>query len=194
MRLKNGATAPSNGGLGWSIATSDPLYVWGNYNCPSHPGTTNTTDAVPSALISDALTVLSSNWADSKSGSSFSTRVATDDTTVNAAILTGIVQSTGSTSTKFSGGVHNLPRLLEDWNGKDLWLNTAILNLYTSETATHQFVNPGTYYNPPTRHFSYDLNFQDPAKQPPGIPCALVLVRLNWAVPPPNTVSYNVTP
>ena len=116
---------------------------------------------------------------------------------MNAAILTGIVPSTGSSSSQFSGGVHNLTRLLEDWNSpstRTLTLNTAIMNLFSSETATHQFVNPGTYYDPPTRKFSYDLNFQDPAKQPPGIPCALVLVRLNWAVPPPNTVTYNVTP
>jgi hypothetical protein len=68
------------------------------------------------------------------------------------------------------------------------------MNLFYSKIATHQFENPGNYYDPPTRQFSYDLNFQDPAKQPPGIPCALVLVRLNWAVPPPNTVTYNVQP
>jgi hypothetical protein len=93
--------------------------------------------------------------------------------------------------------VHNLPRLLEDWNSpstRTLWLNTSIMNLFNSKIATHQFVNPGTYYDPPTRKFSYDLNFLDPAKQPPGVPCALVLVRLNWAVPPPNNVAYNVTP
>ena len=74
------------------------------------------------------------------------------------------------------------------------WIYQAIINLFNSKTATHMFVNPGTYYDPPTRQFSYDLNFQDPAKQPPGIPCALVLVRLNWAVPPPNIITYNVTP
>jgi hypothetical protein len=159
-------------------------------------GTTNTTSSMPCAFISDALTILSSSWQDSKSSSSYTTRTAAN-TTVNAAILTGIVPSTGSTSTTFSGGVHNLPRLLEDWNSPStytLTLNTAIMNLFNSQIATHMFVNPGTYYDPPTRQFSYDLNFQDPAKQPPGIPCALVLIRLNWATPPPNTITYNVTP
>ena len=189
---------PSNGGLGWSVATPDPLYVLGHYNCPnsSYLGTTNTTASVPSALMSDALTILSPAWLDSESSSSYTTRNASD-TTVNAAILTGNVPSTGSSSSQFSGGVHNLTRLLEDWNSpstRTLTLNTAIMNLFSSEKATRQFVNPGTYYDPPTRKFSYDLNYLDPAKQPPGIPCALVLVRLNWAVPPPNTVTYNVTP
>jgi hypothetical protein len=198
VRLTNGIAPPANGGLGWSVATPDPLYILGNYNCTnsSYLGTTNTTTSVPSAFMSDALTVLSGSWKDSQSSSSYTTRTASD-TTVNAAILTGIVPSTGSSSSQFSGGVHNLPRLLEDWNSpsvRTLTLNTAIMNLFSSQIATHQFVNPGTYYDPPTRHFSYDLNFTDPAKQPPGVPCALVLVRLNWAVPPPNTLTYNVAP
>ena len=198
VRLTNGIALPPNGGLGWSVATPNPLYVLGNYNCTnsSYLASTNTTSSVPAAFMSDALTILSSNWKDSLSSSNYTSRTATD-TTVDAAILTGIVPSTGSSSSQFSGGVHNLPRLLEDWNSPstyNLWLNTAIMNLYNSQTATHMFVNPGTYYDPPTRHFSYDLNYANPAKQPPGIPCAMVLIRLNWAVPPPNNVTYNVTP
>ena len=198
VRLMNGVAPPANGGLGWSVATPNPLYVLGHYNCTNsaYLGTTNTTSSVPCAFMSDALTILSPAWQDSKSANSYTTRSATN-TTVNAAILTGIVPSTGSTSTTFSGGVHNLPRLLEDWNSpstRTLTLNTAIMNLFNSKSATHVFVNPGTYYDPPTRQFSYDLNFQDPAKQPPGIPCAMVLVRLNWATPPANTITYNVTP
>ena len=198
VRLTNGAAPPVNGGLGWSVATPDPMYVLGHYNCTNsaHLGTTNTTTAVPSAFMSDALTILSPSWLDSESSGSYTAREASD-TTVNAAILTGAVPSTGSTSSQFSGGVHNLTRLLEDWNSpstRTLTLNTAIMNLFTSEKANHQFVNPGTYYDPPTRKFSYDLNFQDPAKQPPGIPCAMVLVRLNWATPPANTITFNVTP
>jgi hypothetical protein len=198
VRLTNGIAPPANGGLGWSVATPDPLYILGNYNCTnnSHLGTTNTSTAIPSAFFSDALTILSGAWKDSLSKSDYTSRQASN-TTVNAAILTGVVPSTGSSSSQFCGGVHNLPRLLEDWDtpsARTLTLNTAIMNLFNSKIATHQFVNPGTYYDPPTRKFSYDLNFLDPARQPPGVPCALVLIRLNWAVPPPNTVAYNVTP
>jgi hypothetical protein len=197
IRLTNGIAPPANGGLGWSVATPDPLYVIGNYNCTnaSYLGTTNTTATVPCAFMSDALTILSPSWKDSASSSSFSSgvRPASADT-VNAAILTGIVPSTGSSSTQFSGGVHNLPRLLEDWTGDTLTLNTAIMNLFNSTVATHQFVNPGTYYYPPTRQFSYDQNFANPAKQPPGIPNALVSIRFNWTTPPPNCTNYTVTP
>jgi hypothetical protein len=113
--------------------------------------------------------------------------------TVNAAILTGIVPSTGSGANSFSGGVHNLPRLLEDWgNGGavTLTLNTSIVNFFTSNRATHQWENPGGYYYAPTRQFSFDLNFLDYTKQPPGTPMLGFVLRSRWAVPPPNRVDY----
>ncbi len=198
VRLANAAAPPRNGGLGWSLATPNPLYVWDNYNATNNLASTNTSTAIPSALMSDALTLLSSAWQDSTSFTASSTGPNASSTiTVNAAILTGIVPSTGFTSSTFSGGVHNLPRLLENWtSSRDVWLNTSIINLYSSTKATGQFVTPGSssYYVPPTRHFSFDQNFLDPAKQPPGMPCALVPIRYNWALPPVNTVNYSVVP
>ena len=202
IRLTNGIAPPINGGQGFSVVTPNPLYVWKSYNCSNtaYLGTTNTTRTVPCALMSDSLTILSENWSDQNSFTTYSTGSSAWDAdssptnTVNAAILTGVVPSTGSDANHFSGGVHNLPRLLEDWNGKTLCLNTCILNLFTSGRATGVFVNPGTYYQPPTRNFNYDLNFSNAEKVPPGIPCALVAVRMNWAAPPPNTTNYNVTP
>jgi hypothetical protein len=200
VRLTNGVAPPRNGGAGFSVATPDPLYVWGNYNetNSSLMGSTNTSSGtVPCAFMSDAITILSPNWTDSHSlTSGFSSGGAwqASDDTVNAAILTGIVPSTGTSTSTFSGGVHNLPRLLEDWSSRTLTLNTSIINLYNSQEATNVFKNPSTYYYPPTRNFSYDNNFMDPKKVPPGIPNALIALRYNWLTPPPNTVTYNVAP
>jgi hypothetical protein len=199
VRLTNGIAPPANGGLGWSVATPNPLYVMGNYNCTNsaYLASTNTTATVPSAFMADALTLQSSSWKDATSFTINSTGPnAAAATTVNAAILTGIKPSAGSTTATFSGGVHNLPRLLENWTGCDLWLNTSIINLFSSTKATGQFVTPGagSYYVPPTRHFSFDNNFSNYNKVPPGIPCALAVVRMNWAVPPANTITYNVVP
>jgi hypothetical protein len=203
VRLVNGTKLPANGGLGFSVATPNPLYVQGNYNVTTSAGTstgTNNAYEVPAALFSDALTILSANWNDSRSlgktySSSDSTYNATD-TTINAAIVTGNVVSTGTSATTFSGGVHNLPRLLEDWatttgTSAKLFLNTSILCLWQSQIATNQFVNPGTYYNAPNRYYTFDQNFLNPNKVPPGIPVALVPIRFNWCVPPPNTVTYD---
>lgn len=202
IRITNNTALPVNGGLGFTLATPDPLYVWGHYNCTnsSHYGTTNTTATVPSALMSDALTVLSPLWKDSDSTDTYGTgvRVSTS-TTINAAILAGLVYSTGKSSSTYSGGIYNIPRLLEDWGNntdpnRTLTLNTSLLSLFGSNKATTQWGDPGTYYNAPMRNFNFDLNFLDPAKQPPGMPCALIPVRHSYATPPPNTVTYNVTP
>lgn len=210
VRLVNGAQLPANGSgtpLGFTVATPNPLYVLGNYNTQTSAGSstgTNNTYEVPAALLSDALTVLSTNWTDSQGFSTYakgSNIFAAADNTINAAIITGTVPSTGTSDTTFSGGVHNLPRLLEDWTGVNLYLNTSILRLWDSNMATNQFRNPSgfnptpvnPYYNPPTRHYSFDQNFLIPAKVPPGIPVALVPIRFAWGVPPPNTITFTPT-
>jgi hypothetical protein len=82
---------------------------------------------------------------------------------------------------------------LQDWSSSKLYLNTSILRLFDSQMATHQFMKPGTYYEPPTRNFSFDLNFLNPAKVPPGVPTALVPIRFSWTTPPPGTVTYTPT-
>lgn len=113
--------------------------------------------------------------------------------TVNAAMIAGNVLTTGSTATTFSGGVHNLTRLLEDWTGDTLWLNTSIINLYNSVQATHQFEMPGSYYEPPTRKFSFDLNYTTSTGLPPGTPLVDRMIRADWCNPPPNTTTYAYT-
>jgi hypothetical protein len=195
VRLVNGTNLPSYGtgsGIGFTVATPNPLYILGNYNVPvaADAGTTNTSHTVPASVVSDALTILSASWSDAKSSGSYGSRNNPQNTTINAAILTGVVYTTGTDSTTFSGGVHNLPRLLENWTGYTLTLNTSIVNLYNSVSATNQFQLPGIYYNAPNRQFSFDVNFTNPAKQPPGTPMLGVMQRNQWASPPPNNTTY----
>ncbi len=192
VRLMNGSIIPPNptttgAPTGFTVATPNPLYVWGNYNVPT------ATNWYPASLVSDALTILSPKWVDSKSASSLSQRLATN-TTVNAAIITGVVDSTGSGTNTFSGGVHNLPRLLEDWSNstaqKTLTLNTSIVNLYDSQRVTAQFQNPGQYYYAPSRNYLFDTNFMDISKLPPGSPMLAVMQRYKWSVAPAGNVAY----
>jgi hypothetical protein len=208
VRLMDGAQLPANNNIGFTVATMNPLYVWGNYNVQTagsaanaSAGSTNTSATVPAALMSDSLTVLSPDWTDDQGYQTYNNSSSAFDATtmtINAAIVTGTVASTGTSATNFSGGVHNLPRLLENWSGQSLWLNTSILRLWSSEYATNQFRNPygftpapvNPYYNPPTRHYAFDLNYLNPADVPPGIPVALVPIRFDWAVPPPGVVTY----
>jgi hypothetical protein len=186
VRLINGSILPTNGTpgapTGWTVATPNPLYVWGHYNIgpggSTTTGNTDTSKTFPASLVSDALTILSPNWQDSQSSLAISdgSKSRATSTTVNAAILTGIVYSTDGTSNHFSGGVMNVPRLLEDWSGMTLTLNTSIVNLFDSARATNWFRNPGLYYFAPTRAFSFDRNFTNWTKLPPATPALVVVV------------------
>jgi len=197
VRLMNGAIIPTNGPSaqpgGWTVATPNPMYVWGHYNIgpggSTTPGNTDTSKTFPASLVSDALTILSGSWNDGSSGGTLAGRNASS-TTVNAAVLTGIVYSTDATSNHFSGGVMNLPRLLEDWSSDTLTLNTSIVNLFNSIRATNWFQNPGVYYFAPTRSFSFDNNFTNYAKLPPATPTLGLINRSKWRVPPPNVLNY----
>ncbi|HEY1171829.1 MAG TPA: hypothetical protein VGH19_10700 [Verrucomicrobiae bacterium] len=192
VRLTNGISLPSNG---LTVSTPNGLYVAGSYNCPTaaHLGTTNTSDVKPASLVCDALTILSSNWKDSQGSASYTDRDASD-TTVNAAILTGNVKAGGTNGDDPpSGGAHNLPRFLEDWSNRTCTINGSLVCLFESQQANGQFVTTGqtdTYYNPPTRNWSFDKNFLNPNKLPPGTPAVRVLERLKWTTPPPNSTTY----
>jgi hypothetical protein len=191
VRVTNAVTLPNRG---LTIATPNPLYTWGNFNCPnpSHLNTTNTSQTKPASLISDAWTALSGNWVDALSAGSLSSRIA-NNTTVNAAIITGVVFSDYSDGTPFSGGAMNMPRLLEHWgNGSStkLTLNTSLVNLFNSVYATANWSTPGTYYYAPIRDFNFDQNFKDMTKLPPGTPMLSAIIRGHWANPAPFTTSY----
>jgi len=202
VRLLNGGIIPTNMSpsgqpTGFTVATPNPLYVKGDYNNPSGAqNSTSTSATFPASLISDALTVLSKNWVDSQSSFSLGSgsKAQAVSTTINAAILAGNVPSTGSDVNSYSGGVQNLPRLLEDWgNGSAsivLTVNTSMVNLFNSSRATAQFQSPGIYYYAPTRQFSFDLNFMNQGKIPPGTPILGAISRSKWAVPPPGVTTY----
>ena len=126
--------------------------------------------------------MLSPNWDDSKSAQSFTAPQAAN-TTINAAIITGMVYSQGvGWEQPFSGGAMNITRLLEDWgNGTStkLTLNTSIVNLFSSAGAPLHSETPGYYYYAPIRDFNFDPNFMDPTKLPPGTPRVRPEIRLS---------------
>jgi hypothetical protein len=181
VRLKEGKTLPS---AGLTIATLNPLYVKGHYNSPSGTGTTNTSSTAPASLVADAFTVLSGNWDDALSGNALSERIASS-TTINAGVIAGIVPSNGS---YYSGGLHNFIRMLEDWSGYTMTFNGSLVTLFPSQIATAPWVGSGDVYNAPTRKYSMDWNFKNPAKLPPGTPELKTLIRSQWAMIPPNAI------
>jgi hypothetical protein len=188
--LTNGAVLPPKG-LG--VATPDPLYIVGNYNVttntngvPVNLGTGNTSQTYPAAVYSDAVTILSSAWNPLQSANGINSRTAANDT-VNAAILTGNVPSTAN---NYSGGVENFPRFLENWNGYTFTYNGSMVCMFSSVVANAPWSGTGAVYNPPTRNWAFDNNFNNPAKQPPLMPTVISVNRGAWTFLQPNSVSF----
>ncbi len=180
VRVVNGVTLPPDG---LTIATARPLYVLGNYNAPN-PGSANTANTKPASLVGDSITVLSSGWDDTKSGSANCTSRPANADTVNAAFLAGIVQTTNVNTIKhYSGGLENFPRFLEDWGGKTFTYNGSMVVMFPSRYATNWWVGPSstTYYQAPTRVWAFDKNFLVLQKLPPCTPWARKISRGQWA-------------
>ncbi len=188
--LKNGAQLPP---AGLTIATPDPVYIKGDYNVTTN-GTNfslsvnNTAYTYPSAVMGDAITILSDAWVDASSTNALSSRVATT-TTVNTALLVGIVPTGVYNGTSYySGGVENFPRFLEDWSSATFWYNGSMVAMFDSQIATAPWGSNANTYSPPTRDWAFDQNFSNQNKLPPGTPLILTMERMNWAFQTPGVV------
>lgn len=98
----------------------------------SNPSSSNTMDGTNQSV---ALTPLPYQGT-STSGATASTRdykFAPTETEISACLLTGIVETN---SHQHSGGVHNYPRLLENWAGTGLYIRGSMVAMFTSEVAT----------------------------------------------------------
>jgi hypothetical protein len=165
IRLINGQTLPY---YGLTIATPNPLYVKGDYNVLAGlAGTANTSYSARAALVSDAITILSSTWDDKNDGKSLKHRSAVD-VTVNAAVMSGIVPTRKG---YYSGGVENFFRYLEDWSEATFTFNGSIVALFDSRIATAPWGATGDIYEPPKRrNWTYDDNLQREDRLPAGTP------------------------
>jgi hypothetical protein len=195
IRLLNGYALPSTG---LTIACENPIYIQGDFNTsssgsapPSNTGTYTDPDASgytrkPAAVIGDAVTILSNAWGtsvggvtgDNRSSQALSSRVASN-TTVNAAIVAGIVPSS---SAGYSGGGENFVRLLEDWHSNSLCYYGSLVELYTSNQAIGLWNGDGltVYSAPGTDKFYYDdVTFS--GGSPPGrLTVAAYLQQQRW--------------
>jgi len=188
LRLVAGSALPT-GGL--TIVSDNPIYIQGDYNTssngsapPSNSGTYTDPDAgtyvrKPAAVIGDAVTILSNSWQDSNSSNSTITNRTASNTTVNAAIVAGIVPSS---SAGYSGGGENFVRLLEDWHSNSLCLYGSLVELFSSNQAIGRWNgdNSTVYVPPGTSKFYYDdVTFS--SGSPPGrLTVAAYLQQQRW--------------
>ncbi len=182
VKLVNGSVIPSPSyaaDKGTTFATNQMLYVQGDYNADGNrnTGTPTTPDdpgnfgkegyEAPAALVADSVTFLSNSWDDSNSLQSMKKRKASD-TEVSAAVLTGLVPSGEEGTDRYSGGVENFPRFLENWSGKKLRIRGSMVALFESEVGTRGW-GYGDVYSAPNRDWGFQLEFAK-GKLPPGTP------------------------
>ncbi|MEP6636796.1 MAG: hypothetical protein ABJB97_08730 [Acidobacteriota bacterium] len=196
VRLQNGGVLP-DGGL--TIASQNPVYIQGDYNTgtTSNPNVvpanatgnpTNTDSSVapgyteqPSAVIADAVMLLSNNWNDANASLAIGSRLAAN-TTYNTAIMSGFMPSgfmpSSGAQYGYSGGAINFPRFLERWTGTSCTYYGSMVELFQSKTFTGEW-DTGNIYNPPARRWNYDTMFS--STPPPGAVDAVVIARGSWA-------------
>lgn len=177
----------ASGSGGFTVAAENPVYVEGNYNANAAGGVSfNDVSAanqchVPAAVMGDAVTLLSNNWSDRES---FNTPTNSGSrpavvTYYRTAIMGGttipFARPTGyATYQDFGtdGGVHNFLRMLESWGGQTLYYKGSIADFYYSRQATGVYKDGlvNSVYSPPSRGYSFDIDFESLATLPPGTP------------------------
>ena len=179
VRVRNGRTLTHP----FTLATSAPLYIWGNFNDIGWQ---------PASFLADAVTFLSNEWNDAAHAAFAYTANATE-MWVYAAVAAGHSatpcdwQNLGcnpalsappalTPNGSYGGGLENFPRFLENWGGsaagRVLHYRGSLVSLFESEQAKLHRWSWRNYYNPPSRDWQFELRFRDPANLPPGTPTA----------------------
>jgi hypothetical protein len=198
IRLINGSNLPTTG---LTIVTPNPIYIKGNYNTGGSPPSNTTATSSPvvsgytrkaSAVVADAINVLSGNWTDANStqsitsgGYSSANPRAAISTTINTALVTGNVPSGntsfGATGNVYGGGAEALIRLQEDWRTQNFVYYGSMVQLYRSVQANTAGSAGGQFFKAPaTTRWFYDYEtFSDFA--PPGdMMIAAYLQQQRW--------------
>lgn len=169
VRLRNGREIP-RGGL--TVVSDNPVYIQGDYNTGAQ--------REGCAVIGDAVNILSNAWKDSASSRDLSGRIACD-TTVNAAIMGGIVPTKKNESapakSTYSGGAVNFARYLENWTCKTITYNGSMVEMFLSQQATGTWAASGVFL-PPIRNWAFDRHFL--TSPPPGIFLVTSYVKQRW--------------
>ncbi len=202
IEVVNGSQIPI-GGI--TVASANPVYLQGDFNTgrgidadndgapdngvetPSNVPNSYTDPAnppdpmvsgytrAPCAVIADAVNILSNSWKDGVSTSS----TAALPTTVNTAIVSGIVPTNTYGDNAYSGGAENFPRFHENWSGKTLTYYGSMVELYKSQQAIGEW-GKANVYSPPTREWFFDSGFK--TRPPLGTIMIYTYTKGKWSV------------
>ena len=180
---------------GVTVVSDVAIYIEGDYNNGTGAcsfGGAGTCPKMPAAFMGDTINVLSNAWSgapaaawidknDAESYQPLNSRPATA-TTVYAAFISGVDATVAG---QYNGGLENYPRMHESWGGT-LFIRGSFVSLGvpvhangiwcgTGGSCSQSAAGCGTgascnIYNPPTRAWDYDTDFQTVANLPPLTP------------------------
>ena len=182
LKLVNGATLGSDAVLanrvaGLTVVSENPVYIQGDWN--AQPTFLVNDNHAATAVIADAVTLLSGNWNDTNSFNSpysAAARVRSANNYYRVAILSGKGPSFALPADEVAmadfgtdGGAHNFLRMLEGGAGTVNYRGSMATLFYNRQgVGTYKF--GATVYGAPTRNFSFDTDFTNPALLPPLTP------------------------
>lgn len=124
-------------------------------------------------------------FTDSTTGRNFFYKPLPSSTFINAAFLSGTEIAGGSNGSSTqgsnpSGGIENYPRFHEHWPGRTFTYRGSFISLREPAKVRSGFCNPGNprtcnIYNPPSRNWGFDTDFNNFDLLPPLTPRAVYL-------------------
>jgi hypothetical protein len=173
LKLVRGSNIAGLGLTGLTIAAENPVYLQGDWNAAG----AFTEPHAATAVIVDALTLLSNNWNDEISFTqawALGNRNRVTQTWYRVAIIGGkgmAFNQPAGTATDFGtdGGAHNFLRYLENGDQAVNYLGS-MATFYYNRQAVGTFKCCNVVYRAPTRNYAFDVDFLDPSKLPPNTP------------------------
>jgi hypothetical protein len=199
--------APATSGNGFTVASEEPVYVYGDYNSGSADpfftsgGTNTTTPHSAAAIIADSVTLLSNppstaslptsnvGWTDLESLSFPANMNSRPGNTSYYRMAIAAGKSVpfpqpawGGQDFGTDGGMHNFLRYLENRgaNGATVNYSGSLVSMYYSQYSTGNFKCCTAVYGAPVRNYFFDTQFLNPANLPPGTPMFQDVVSLSY--------------
>jgi len=154
---------------GWSLSWST-----------SNPSGTNSVDGTATATIPAYLPNLGNTGSPGLgfggvAGATTTQKFAPTITEISACLLTGIVETT---TRQNSGGVHNFPRLNENWSSTGLYIRGSMIAMFASEIATEPWSI--RIYSGAGRYWGLHQNLRSAAHDVPLEPMLIGAARLAY--------------
>jgi len=179
---------------GLTVVTENPVYIQGDWNANQVSTLANYGDPhAETSVIADAVTLLSNEWTDVESfvnpynpGNFNGGNRSRNTSWYRLAIIAGKGMAfpwpaAGNPANDFGtdGGAHNFLRYLE--SGGTVNYQGAIATFYYNRQAVGTYKCCNTVYGAPTRNYTFDTDFLDPATLPPLTPVLRDINALGFA-------------